>query len=215
METAAVRYARQRTGLARYGDDAVVWLHRNNLFGAAQRRSLGNAGPDTAAAIRRFAGEPGFERVMGSWFAGGNQQVGARFVMRTANARFGHLPPGSIHFEVPLLVDRAGVRRIADVVVRSPDGVVWEFKSVSQLSSYRRQLLHDFTAAIERGRSVRSIGQEFKWIFDGQKAARSGLSRTDVIRRFQGYLLDEYHMWPDDLFMDAVRALDDMIVFQP
>lgn len=214
-EAKAVQEGRRLPSLARYGDDAVLWLEQNNLFGSGARKSLQHAGPETAEAIRRFAGSPGFDQVVKSWLNGTrNAKDGARFVMRSANELFGHLPPGSVRFEHPLIRGNKGIpMRVTDVVAHVGNGVAWEFKSVRALGSgAKRQFLLDVQRAVEETGRISGL-KHFKWVFDGKKAAAANLTRGQVVQRFQNYLREFYKGLPEELVNEAVRAVDEMIVF--
>lgn len=193
--------------LGRLSPRARAWLEELTPLTESQIASLASAGDEVVSAINKFAGAPGFRKVMDDWFKRGTWQEGARFVMKYMDELVPEGTPVAFEQVVERYASGAPLR-VADAVV---DGLFIEFKSIAPHlgrlgSGLRRQLLKDYyvIGSIVGFRNVR-------WVFNAEKLALQGLTKELVIEQVGRWLEESLKAFPRATVERAKAALPEVI----
>ncbi len=179
---------------------------------------------DIIEAINAFGGQKNalgeeilnnFDQVVKSWFAKGNQQKGARFVMRFSLNLLKYHKVDDIVFEVASTKKIIKGTRIIDIMV---PGIRYELKSVKEvraslaLWSKSRQVASQFEKDLElwiAQEGILSPNNSLKWIFD-KASLPAGYEKKEVVSRIRE-LLDEGIFRNHPQLQDIKILIDDIV----
>lgn len=200
-------------GLARLNPKAQDWLRtilRNDSARITRAsQSLNRARAEVIHAINVFHPAGGFDSVVTGWLAGGNNRLGAEFVMRFALDKFGQRVSPLLVFEMRTMRLGPQSRAIRRIDIFAPDGIRYELKwgnlRKHLRSRVKRELVNDLIA--QQGTQLK-----FRWVFSSETA---GLSREEIVVALQRWIAEDSFLRGHPRIGDVLRAIDEMVVVWP